>query len=99
MMREMFFFKDTATTEIYTLSRHDALPISATEENPEGGRPMSPNRPGRLATRPGPLGTLAAQAWTAVLATQLAFSLARIDRKSKRLNSSHDNISYAVFCL
>src|SRR2546430_6877369 len=26
----LFFFNDTATTEIYTLSLHDALPISAT---------------------------------------------------------------------
>src|SRR6266487_5351536 len=28
-MRFIFFFNDTATTEIYTLSLHDALPISA----------------------------------------------------------------------
>src|SRR5438874_13822663 len=29
-----FFFNDTATTEIYTLSLHDALPISVVEESP-----------------------------------------------------------------
>ena len=31
-----FFFNDTATTEIYTLSLHDALPIYRDEVNPEG---------------------------------------------------------------
>src|SRR2546430_6959238 len=38
-----FFFNDTATTEIYTLSLHDALPISGSPAPP---RP-SPRRPGR----------------------------------------------------
>src|SRR5436309_15313775 len=36
-----FFFNDTATTEIYTLSLHDALPICAaprSRRSPEGGR-------------------------------------------------------------
>src|SRR5215203_6309752 len=64
-----FFFNDTATTEIYTLSLHDALPISAVrccwERNP---------REYDAPTHGG-------------------------DRKSTRLNSSHANISYAVFCL
>src|SRR5438132_6043698 len=36
-----FFFNDTTTTETYTLSLHDALPISA--RTPE--KPASPNRP------------------------------------------------------
>src|SRR5215203_4922613 len=68
-----FFFNDTATTEIYTLSLHDALPIRC----PFPGRgcssrsPRSRRRPRRRAR----------------------------DRKSTRLNSSHANISYAVFCL
>src|SRR2546430_7413992 len=67
-----FFFNDTATTEIYTLSLHDALPI------PSGGgvvRNMAATKDGRL---------------------YLACSG---DRKSTRLNSSHSQISYAVFCL
>src|SRR6476660_10311738 len=64
-----FFFNDTATTEIYTLSLHDALPISV----------------GALHMTPGPRLHLA---WTADQ-----------DRKSTRLNSSHQIISYAVFCL
>src|SRR3712207_3229738 len=33
----MFFFNDTATTEIYTLSLHDALPISVVKTRPKGG--------------------------------------------------------------
>src|SRR5215203_7198579 len=70
-----FFFNDTATTEIYTLSLHDALPISR-----RAGR----RRPGR----PEDHGTVAPSG-----------VLRRGDRKSTRLNSSHANISYAVFCL
>src|SRR2546421_8967682 len=75
---QIFFFNDTATTEIYTLSLHDALPIS-------GRRPCAMRRlpaslqAARWATRP------VLRAWR--------------DRKSTRLNSSHDQISYAVFCL
>src|SRR3989442_6457500 len=81
-----FFFNDTATTEIYTLSLHDALPIwrchtlfklpdlertiVKTALSHEGYAPMMQTPP----TRPP-------------------------DRKSTRLNSSHVRISYAVFCL
>src|SRR6476620_12333444 len=66
----LFFFNDTATTEIYTLSLHDALPISMGTGRRRGDRlvhrhPVDAHR----------------------------------DRKSTRLNSSHANISYAVFCL
>src|SRR5256885_3765014 len=82
-----FFFNDTATTEIYTLSLHDALPISSNawvepavhadecEHDPgDGGRhPHDSSR--KLLIRE------------------------RRDRKSTRLNSSHLVISYAVFCL
>src|SRR5258708_19428980 len=75
----IFFFNDTATTEIYTLSLHDALPISSNDES------------------------------TWVLTTYLVsnavvlpisgFLVDWLDRKSTRLNSSHQIISYAVFCL
>src|SRR2546427_11490707 len=78
-----FFFNDTATTEIYTLSLHDALPISRLRHAAAGPvrgrlrrghrRPAMP-RPYRPANGPP-------------------------DRKSTRLNSSHSQISYAVFCL
>src|SRR2546427_7989712 len=52
----VFFFNDTATTEIYTLSLHDALPISAWpgsgRNEPARGRPTRPRRP-RAGTGPG----------------------------------------------
>src|SRR2546430_17739773 len=70
-----FFFNDTATTEIYTLSLHDALPIFT-----------SPY----FAGPGGNLGTF--MAWDAATGR-------KVDRKSTRLNSSHSQISYAVFCL
>src|SRR2546429_9605711 len=80
-----FFFNDTATTEIYTLSLHDALPISrhrwtgiwleclfeARCHTAIGCRSVEDNAAGCTAR----------------------------DRKSTRLNSSHGYISYAVFCL
>src|SRR2546430_14262263 len=74
-----FFFNDTATTEIYTLSLHDALPIFRIRdvgdvEDPEAAQPHGTHR--------------------------VVHALgAAIDRKSTRLNSSHSQISYAVFCL
>src|SRR2546427_7638099 len=79
----LFFFNDTATTEIYTLSLHDALPISY-----------------RLRFDTG--------AYFAALGVapfhpfvEIVFEIrdAEQDRKSTRLNSSHSQISYAVFCL
>src|SRR6202042_2838533 len=65
-----FFFNDTATTEIYTLSLHDALPIF--------------RAPCRCRN---------------VDIVCLGRHLCGLDRKSTRLNSSHVEISYAVFCL
>src|SRR3712207_7178202 len=79
----LVFFNDTATTEIYTLSLHDALPIYATLD----GRPALETGDVQRAVR-----ALNRQALE-TLATPLG------DRKSTRLNSSHANISYAVFCL
>src|SRR3712207_8331784 len=88
-----FFFNDTATTEIYTLSLHDALPISSSRRfssntTSPGSRPDRRTRP--YLTRPSnsPTTRSSSQAKSA-----------RPDRKSTRLNSSHANISYAVFCL
>src|SRR5688572_31220485 len=78
-----FFFNDTATTEIYTLSLHDALPIlqdkriiikvndkTVVDYTEPDSVQQGQNTPGRA-----------------------------LDRKSTRLNSSHSQISYAVFCL
>src|SRR5947209_9807801 len=77
-----FFFNDTATTEIYTLSLHDALPILTQHAN------WWPN-----------LYRQACRSWGIEPDPQVLASLAIKDRKSTRLNSSHANISYAVFCL
>src|SRR2546429_2529521 len=94
-----FFFNDTATTEIYTLSLHDALPISRAKGKKSAFRDelSHESQPRGLGEKP----TLAHE-------TNLeTFSLpqprprcrANQDRKSTRLNSSHGYISYAVFCL
>src|SRR5438034_5637590 len=83
-----FFFNDTATTEIYTLSLHDALPICLYSSNGTlkltnvtvtNNRCNSDDNPTLNETENGG-GVL-------------------VDRKSTRLNSSHTVISYAVFCL
>src|SRR3712207_7049317 len=92
----VFFFNDTATTEIYTLSLHDALPIWRRVRARAGKRGQQARRDvggdQRIAVRGGVDG-LYQQLWTRVLEQEPA------DRKSTRLNSSHANISYAVFCL
>src|SRR5258708_29126297 len=82
-----FFFNDTATTEIYTLSLHDALPISwqSLLSNSE--------KPGRIIARSHQVVILS------FLAITCERAIIRPDRKSTRLNSSHQIISYAVFCL
>src|SRR3712207_9158317 len=88
-----FFFNDTATTEIYTLSLHDALPIWPVEAGDVVV--MLTAVPYR-----GPDG-MQVRAWPEVALGQakLAVTPEEEDRKSTRLNSSHANISYAVFCL
>src|SRR3712207_8525452 len=87
------FFKDTATTEIYTLSLHDALPIWR-------GRDAGAAVPWPGGRVP-PSGVVALDGEDAVAeaAYETADLPAEEDRKSTRLNSSHANISYAVFCL
>src|SRR2546430_17445509 len=79
-----FFFNDTATTEIYTLSLHDALPISKR----------------RPSVAPCPVVPMSVMAESCVAMTERPTAHhGRLDRKSTRLNSSHSQISYAVFCL
>src|SRR3712207_7562869 len=89
-----FFFNDTATTEIYTLSLHDALPISR-RAHERAARPPLRRRRGlpRGRARARERGRLARGGRPA------RRHGGRADRKSTRLNSSHANISYAVFCL
>src|SRR3712207_8247035 len=87
-----FFFNDTATTEIYTLSLHDALPIWDVRDGPPAASETQkafdphgePGAPGDLPDSQEDAGHEARPV---------------VDRKSTRLNSSHANISYAVFCL
>src|SRR3712207_7323526 len=97
-MQDLFFFNDTATTEIYTLSLHDALPIS----DPQRAAPPRIPRasPPPKATR----GSAAESRGPCVPACRDSSChpspcCSAVDRKSTRLNSSHANISYAVFCL
>src|SRR5947209_15343499 len=78
-----FFFNDTATTEIYTLSLHDALPIFDQALMLRGSRDF--------ASR--------GDYQTFLKKLMAGRNANRKDRKSTRLNSSHANISYAVFCL
>src|SRR5207244_10655754 len=77
----LFFFTDTPTTEIYTLSLHDALPIFfvAHDVADDGATAFLEHAKNFLEER----------------SLRLGFQ----DRKSTRLNSSHQIISYAVFCL
>src|SRR5690348_18118007 len=92
-----FFFNDTATTEIYTLSLHDALPILCSF--------ISPFRAERSMVRE----LVEQEEFIEVFVdTPIEQCIARdpkglyrraLDRKSTRLNSSHPSISYAVFCL
>src|SRR3712207_8151807 len=89
----VFFFNDTATTEIYTLSLHDALPIF------RRGCAADQRAPGAGARRQsGHRGCTGRRRDDAVARVPGRVRLGT-DRKSTRLNSSHANISYAVFCL
>src|SRR3712207_7534629 len=90
-----FFFNDTATTEIYTLSLHDALPIWA----PCGDRPRGARRGLRRPDGDEGSRRCAQCARRRALHRRGVHALDGRDRKSTRLNSSHANISYAVFCL
>src|SRR3712207_8338870 len=86
----VFFFNASATTEIYTLSLHAALPISAEALLEESDAPVE-----EIARLVG-FGTAAG--FREQFTRRRGVS-PRADRKSTRLNSSHANISYAVFCL
>src|SRR3712207_9203867 len=99
MISFFFFFNDTATTEIYTLSLHDALPIYLIVglgiERVGGVVREEPRRRElgeRVRQREGDALKLGER-------PPERLTLERPDRKSTRLNSSHANISYAVFCL
>src|SRR5258708_14186727 len=84
-----FFFNDTATTEIYTLSLHDALPICYVKNALSG------------LVFEGVLGALLTGLMVFLFLRDIRSAVIVVitDRKSTRLNSSHQIISYAVFCL
>src|SRR5207247_9588848 len=82
------FFNAPSTTEIYTLSLHDALPISDIELEVERAR---------LVRSDGGVIEVARRG-AGDVEHEEAHHLDQ-DRKSTRLNSSHEWISYAVFCL
>src|SRR5205085_11380757 len=92
-IRPPLFFNHPATTEIYTLSLHDALPICHQRLFGDLARTPTPESKDRLeVVSPNP----AADA-ERILRDFAGFG--ETDRKSTRLNSSHSQISYAVFCL
>src|SRR5207302_9990386 len=87
----IFFRNEPPTTEIYTLSLHDALPISRIEEE------------AKIQEEATDSGEANRDRWGFSDPTDPAPAIAKrlelADRKSTRLNSSHVKISYAVFCL
>src|SRR3712207_8375544 len=90
-----FFFNDTATTEIYTLSLHDALPIS----DRAVGHHVRERAAVDLMVRAEVVGLEREDPVVGAEAEEGERGQRHVDRKSTRLNSSHANISYAVFCL
>src|SRR5689334_25441841 len=84
----LFFFNDAATTEIYTLSLHDALPISDIAVLSQDIMTIDEDRIPETRVE------------TTLLGGKAIHDNGLVgDRKSTRLNSSHSSISYAVFCL
>src|SRR5436853_5933613 len=101
----VFFFNDTATTEIYTLSLHDALPISESVRGDiviKGGTGFvtAKSIEGEIVVEGarGKVSVSSVNEGIKISDTSGEISADR-DRKSTRLNSSHLGISYAVFCL
>src|SRR3712207_7774537 len=99
----MVFFNDTATTEIYTLSLHDALPISLQRSRDppipsrgEHGRPGARGEARHGHPSDQSHGAAAHRAW---IPRRSVHGRALQIGRATRLNSSHANISYAVFCL
>src|SRR3712207_6911652 len=99
-MFDYVFFNDTAATEIYTLSLHDALPILVAEAD---APPALVDQLNAISARW--RGKHPERGFTMSLSQDVRGAgadpgfLLCVDRKSTRLNSSHANISYAVFCL
>src|SRR5439155_22694798 len=86
-----FFFNDTAPTDIYTLSLHDALPISELERLRNENAALKKGASSGIRMKVSEKGAVSIYGMGRFPVT--------LDRKSTRLNSSHVAISYAVFCL
>src|SRR3712207_7787709 len=91
-----FFFNDTATTEIYTLSLHDALPISAEAALmlQAAAHDLASQRGDSLAFS---VGIHLGEAIVGYIGTDSAVEYTRSEEHTSELQSRH--ISYAVFCL
>src|SRR2546427_1692185 len=89
LISTFFFFNDTATTEIYTLSLHDALPIWEGADEVASQRPALP----RVVIMVRPICDLAL--WSNRRFVSVAV---KSERKNTPLKSSHSQNSYAAFC-
>src|SRR5258706_14391319 len=95
LLDAFFFFNDTATTEIYTLSLHDALPIS--RKKPMGAFDLmgtysdeASNRSKFIIDLFEDFGNDVGLGDIALVGLDVSFmNVMRQDRKSTRLNSSH----------
>src|SRR5699024_12881368 len=96
----VLYLHDLSTTEIFTLSLHDALPISSSDKDSNS----------KICARLRIAGWMEIYGFSVVAPIKIIFPLSKWgsrksclglsrDRKSTRLNSSHVSISYAVFCL
>src|SRR3712207_7965801 len=94
------FFNDTSTTEIYTLSLHDALPILNNRNKKKRSHfPLSQESASKSKIEWAPSYGKNIISMTSGECEKHTAAHSGRDRKSTRLNSSHANISYAVFCL
>src|SRR3712207_8678615 len=91
-----FFVHDTAATEIYTLSLHDALPILSGEVD---AAELEASDVAAVEGTPGIVVVHYPTRGFTFYEFNLDPEVTTKDRKSTRLNSSPANISYAVFCL
>src|SRR5689334_24848766 len=95
----LFFFNDPATTEIYTLSLHDALPISSARtraavpsSSTAGGSPAAP----RTRTRAGWAGCSRSEEHTSELQSQFHL-VCRLLLEKKKNNTNHPHTNTYVF--
>src|SRR3989475_7372877 len=98
-LSSLFFFNDTATTEIYTLSLHDALPISLYNVLDDLSIKNTINNALLDEALLLDINTDVYQGMVMLTGSVRDAATRQKDRKSTRLNSSHSQISYAVFCL